>query len=71
MFLGAQKRTGVSRLSKEARSLFRNVEIEHHQPVGAAFERCDQSGAGALMRFMHEIGVAGGGIAEVDGEGNG
>ena len=65
---GSQKRTAISRLSKNRRSLFRKIEVEDHQSIGAAFERGDQPGAGALMGFMHQIGVAGGGIAEIDGE---
>ena len=64
----SQKRTVISRLSKNRRSLFRKIEVEDHQTVRAAFERRDQPGAGALVRLMHQIGVAGGGIAEIDGE---
>ena len=69
MFLGAQKRTaGRPVFDDTGESHFRKREVEHHQTVGAAFERCDQPGAGALMRLMHQIGIAAGGIAEIDGE---
>jgi hypothetical protein len=45
-----------------------DLHVEHHQSVGAAFERRDQPGAGPLMRLMHQIGIAGRSIAKVDGE---
>ena len=64
----SQKRTAISRLSKNRRSLFRKIEIEDHQSVRAALECGDQPGPGALMSFMAELGRAGGGIAEIDGE---
>ncbi len=68
MSSGSQKRTAISRLSKNRRSLFRKIEVEDHQSVGAAFERGDQPGAGALMRFMHRDRRRGRRHREIDGE---
>ena len=68
MSSGSQKRTAISRVSRNRRSLFRKVEVEHHEAVGAALKRGDQPGAGPLMCFMHKIGITRGGVAKVDGE---